>query len=423
MSGPGRTSQQPSPTPIVALVGHDSAGTGAVLLTLLEVAGMTGESADSGIGQRASVDRRRQTSPALPFASIAYDGIAVTLVDTSAPPGAADMRPAGLRAADAALFVVSAVDGIDAATIALWEWCAQVELPRAVLISKLDQPRVDFDESVAVCQRVFGDGILPLYFPVHADDGTPAALIGLLSQQLSDYSGSYDSGSDYSGSYDSGVFPPVVREPDPEHLRLIEQVRNDLVEAIAAEAEDTALVDRYLAGEAIDTYALAQELTAAVAHGALFPVLPFVAGTGLAVGAAELLELVTSAFPAAQEHLLPAVQHLDGRPYDLTVGDAAGPLVAAVLWTGQDASLGGLTLLRTYAGTIRAGAHVHVAAPGTTGPDGTVQSVGRVYHLLGSTPTPTDRCSAGLVCVVTGLIGSPAGATLSDPDLPLVITA
>ena len=45
-------------------------------------------------------------------------------------------------------------------------------MPRAVVVTKLDQERADFDETVAVCQRVFGDGVLPLYLPLAADDGT-----------------------------------------------------------------------------------------------------------------------------------------------------------------------------------------------------------------------------------------------------------
>ena len=62
----------------------------------------------------------------------------VNLLDT---PGYADFvgeLRAGLRAADAALFVVSAVDGMDAATAALWEECAAVGMPRAVAITRLD---------------------------------------------------------------------------------------------------------------------------------------------------------------------------------------------------------------------------------------------------------------------------------------------
>ena len=122
----------------------------------------------------------------LSLAPVDFAGTKVNLIDT---PGYADFvgdLRAGLRAADAALFVLSAVDGVDAATMLLWEECATVGMPRAVVVTKLDKDRADFDETVAVCQRVFGDGVLPLYLPMHADDGTPGGLIGLLTQQVYD---------------------------------------------------------------------------------------------------------------------------------------------------------------------------------------------------------------------------------------------
>ena len=106
----------------------------------------------------------------LALAPLEHAGIKVNLLDT---PGYADFvgdLRAGLRAADAALFVVSAVDGLDGATRMLWEECAAVSMPRAVVITKLDKDRADFDEAVAMCQRVFGEGVLPLYLPMAAED-------------------------------------------------------------------------------------------------------------------------------------------------------------------------------------------------------------------------------------------------------------
>src|SRR5206468_12083659 len=176
-------------------------------------------------------------SVALANAPILYEDIKINLLDT---PGYADFvgeLRAGLRAADAALFVVSAVDGMDAATAALWEECAVVGMPRAVAVARLDHQRADFDETVALCQRTFGDNVLPLYLPLHGDDGASVVgLIGLISQRVFDYSDGY---------------PPATRDPDPEHDSAIADSRNELLEGIIAESEDETLIDRYLSGETI----------------------------------------------------------------------------------------------------------------------------------------------------------------------------
>ena len=92
-------------------------------------------------------------------------------MDTPGHPDFVGEVRAGLRAADAALFVVSAVDGVDGMTRMLWEECAAVGMPRAVVVTHLDQQRADFDEALAICQRVFGDGVQPLYLPLLDDDG------------------------------------------------------------------------------------------------------------------------------------------------------------------------------------------------------------------------------------------------------------
>ena len=162
----------------VAVVGHSGAGKTTLVEALLaghghDPAGRRGRRRHHRVSDS---DPAEVTPAALGLARrsprSSTTAIKVNLLDT---PGYADFvgeLRAGLRAADAALFVVSAVDGVDATTVALWEECAAVGMPRAVVVTQLDHQRADFEETVAVCQRVFGDNVLPLYLPLHADDGT-----------------------------------------------------------------------------------------------------------------------------------------------------------------------------------------------------------------------------------------------------------
>ena len=108
---------------------------------------------------------RQQRSVGVAVASLSHDGIKINLVDT---PGYADFvgeLRAGLRAADCALFVIAANEGVDEPTKSLWQECSQVGMPRAVVITKLDHARANYAEALAAAQNAFGDKVLPLYLP------------------------------------------------------------------------------------------------------------------------------------------------------------------------------------------------------------------------------------------------------------------
>src|ERR671936_611711 len=159
----------------VVLVGHSGAGKTTLVEALLAASGTISRAGTVTDGTTVSdhdpAAVRQQRSVSLACAPLLHRDVKINLLDT---PGYGDFvgeLRAGLRAADAALFVVSAVDGMDAATAALWEECAAVGMPRAVAVTRLDHQRADFDETVGQCQQVFGDNVLPLYLPLHGDDG------------------------------------------------------------------------------------------------------------------------------------------------------------------------------------------------------------------------------------------------------------
>src|SRR5918998_2896670 len=220
----------------VVLVGHSGSGKTTLVEALLAAtstiprAGTVADGTTVTDNDPAAV--RQQRSVALSCAPVVHDGVKINLLDT---PGYADFvgeLRAGLRAADAALFVVSAVDGVDAATTALWDECAAVGMPRAVAITRLDHPRADFDQTLADCQDAFGDNVMPIYQPMLGDDGhSVVGLLGLVTLRVLDYSQGY---------------PPRAGEAEPEHLNPIADDRNTLIEAIIAESEDESLMDRYL---------------------------------------------------------------------------------------------------------------------------------------------------------------------------------
>jgi elongation factor G len=395
----------------VVLVGHSGAGKTTLVEALLVATGALTRAGRVEDGNTVTdfddAEIRQHRSVSLALAPIEHDGIKVNLLDA---PGYADFvgdLRAGLRGADAALFVVSAVDGIDGATRMIWEECAAVGMPRAIVVSKIDRERADFEETLALCQRVFGDGVLPLYLPLHADEEHVGGVIGLLSQRIFDYSG---------GSR-------VERDPDPEHLPLIADARNTLIEGIIAESEDESLMDRYLGGEDIDTKVLVDDLETAVARGSFYPVLVTSATTGL--GMTELLEVLTSAFPSPLEHPLPVVTAPNGDARQPLTCDPSGPLAAEVIKTTTDPYVGRISLVRVFSGTLKPETTVHVSGHGLEDrghADHDVdERVGTLSSPLGKTQRPVTECVAGDIVAIAKLQRAETGDTLSDKDRPLLI--
>ncbi|GIH79196.1 elongation factor G-like protein [Planobispora longispora] len=394
----------------VVLVGHSGAGKTTLVETLLAATKTIQRSGRIEDGTTVSdfdeVEIRQQRSVNLTVAPIVHNDIKINLLDT---PGYADFvgdLRAGLRAADAALFVVSAAEGVDGLTRMLWEECAAVGMPRAVVITKIDHQRADFDEVLTTCQDVFGEGVAPLYLPV-VTNGKVNGLIGLLSRKFYNYA---------TGTRGEHA-------PGPDHEARIDEYRDTLIEGIIQESEDESLMDRYLAGEEIDTKVLIDDLEKAVARGGFYPVL----ASGGGVGAAEILEVITQGFPSPLEHPMPEITTIDGKPVSGVSCDPDGPLVAEVVKTTSDPYVGRISLVRVFSGTLRPDMTVHVSGHGLADrghEDHDVdERIGALSSPLGKLQRPAAKCVAGDVVAVAKLSRAETGDTLSDKDRPLLMTA
>jgi elongation factor G len=333
-----------------------------------------------------------------------WDGVVINLLDTPGYPDFTGELRAGLRAADAALFVVSAADDIDPITVSLWEECAALGTPRAVVITKLDVPRADYASTLAACQRVFGgaDGqaVLPLYLP----DGEHA-LIGLLTKNRYDYANGFPPSESPAGDAD------------------LEEPRAALIEAIINNSEDETLLDRYLSGEDIGLDVLIDDLETAVARGTFYPLLPVCAETGL--GLSELLEILSGCFPSPVEVDVPETQPLYGTDTKVSECDPAGPLLAEVVRTSVDPYLGRLSILRLFSGTLTPETVIHISGHGGAErghPDHDAdERVAQIFSPLGSQLRPIERSIAGDICAVGRLGVAETGDTISAKAAPLLM--
>jgi elongation factor G len=403
---------QPGKIRNVALIGHSGAGKTTLVEALLAATGTIQRTGRVEEGTTVcdfdEIEVRQQRSVNLTLAPISHGGIKVNLLDT---PGYADFTGdlrAGLRAADSALFAVPATEGVDGLTRMLWEECARVRMPRAVVITKIDHQRADFEAALAACRDAFGEAVAPLYLPVAEADGPGIrGLIGLLSQKLFDYSGSGRSEG------------PVATA----HREQMETLRGELIEGIIQESEDETLMDRYLSGEEIDPKVLIEDLEKAVARGSFYPVLAVSSPRG--IGMQELLEVMTQAFPSPEEHPLPSVTTLDGTPLTGLACDPAGPLLAEVVKTTSDPYVGRVSLVRVFSGTLRADAAVHVSGHGRAdqghADHDTDERIGALTCPLGKQQRNITEAVAGDICAVAKLGTAETGDTLSSKEEPLLM--
>ncbi len=379
----------------VVLVGPAGSGKTTLVETLLVSAGVLNRAGSVTDGTTVcdfdDAEQRQQRSIGLALAPLTHDGVKINLLDT---PGYADFvgeLRAGLRAADCALFVLAANEGVDEATKELWRECAEVGMPRAVVITKLDHARADYDGVVAAARAAFGDKVVPVYLR----EGD--SLVGLLTGDTA----SGDAGHD--------------------------EQRGALIEAVIEESEDETLMERYVGGEDVDRDLLVKDLERAVARASFHPVVPVDSGTGS--GARELLDLVVSGFPSPLEHVCPEVFTPDGKRGPDIGCEPDGPLVAEVVKTTSDQYVGRVSLVRVFSGTVRPDATVHVSGHFTSfygeheghEDHDEDERIGALSVPLGKDQRPVDLVVAGDICAIGRLSRAETGDTLSDKDLPLVL--
>ena len=380
----------------VVLIGPGGSGKTTLVETLLASSGAITRAGEVREGSTVcdfeESEHAHARSLSLAVAPLVHEGVKVNLIDT---PGYVDFvgeLRAGLRAADCALFVVAANEGVDDATRSLWRECADVAMPRAVIITKLDQARADYDGVLAQAQAAFGDKVLPLYVPVR-DGSEVVSLTGLLAPG------------------------------DDAHADL----RGQLIEGVIEESEDESLMDRYVGGEEIDEKVLLADLERAVARATFFPVVPVCSVSG--VGCAELLGLATRAFPSPSEHPSPPVFTPAGKPAAPISCDPDGPLVAEVIKTTSDPYVGRISLVRVFSGTLRPDRPVHVSGHfssffGTaTGHEDHDEDerLGALAYPFGRHQSPAGRVVAGDLAAVSRLTRAETGDTLSGVDDPRVL--
>ncbi len=317
-----------------------------------------------GSGKTALIAAMARATGALPQPDSATTGISITRLthsgiglDVIDTPGERELVGgvrAGLRAGDGVVFVVSAVDGLDDATAVLWRECAADGRERVLAITDVDDDRADFDQTLAVCQRVLGEAgeesteapILAALVPLAGDDDEVAGLLDVVTLRVIDLSGA----------------EAVERPADPEHVAAVANAREDLVHALVAVTDDEVLLDQVLGGSVADPDRLVDALHVAVALDAVNLAFPLASTSG--TGVRQLLDLLTASLPLAPHRDSPVAQTLGGEPLGPWHGGPDDPLVAEVVSSRvMSGDAWGEHVVRVWAGSLSRVGTVQVVRP------------------------------------------------------------
>ena len=366
----------------VALVGHGGSGKTSLAEALLLVAGVIprlGKVEDgSTVCDFDPEEQRRRISVSLALAPFELDGVKVNLLDA---PGYADFVgdvSAAMQAADLALFVVSAVEGVEVQTEVAWKLAEQQGIPRAFFVNKLDRERASFDRTLDQLKELFGAGIAPLQLPI-GEEASLAGVMELLNDTAVTYAGDNPEGS-------VGPIPPEMA--NEEHA-----VHDALVEGIVIGDDD--LMERYLNDEQIDIGELAGALAAGVASGTVFPVL--CGSATKLIGIDRLAKFLVEEAPAPQA--------------------SEGPAAAIVFKTIVDPYVGRVNVFKVLQGTVK---HDDVLANSRTRGD---ERVHQLFAMRGKDQDTITEVAAGDIGAVAKLADTSTGDVLATKGTTFEVDA
>ena len=378
----------------VALVGHSGAGKTTLAEALLFRAGAITRAGRVEDGTTVCdfepEEQKRHLSLSLALAPFEWEGHKINLIDT---PGYADFIGdvhAALRVADLAVFVVSAVDGVEVQTEAIWRIAAELNLPRMIFINKLDRERANFQRTLDELRSKFGAGIAPLELPIGEETGFRG-----VADLLTDKGFLYEGGAHTEGEI-------------PDELAALEhEVHDNLVEGIVV--ADDEMLERFLEGDVPSPAELEHTLAVGVAAASVFPVVCGSAATHVAID--RLADFICEIGPSPADR--PGIEVTAGTTTQDIAPDADGQPLAFVFKTIADPYVGQLSLFKVLSGTVKP--DDHLVNPRT----GSDERLHALFALRGKDQDPVTSVPAGDLAAVSKLSATATGDTLAPKGTPV----
>ncbi len=314
----------------VALISHVGAGkTSLVDAALYDSGAVTRQGKvdeGSSISDYDPDELKRRMTLNAKVLPVEWKNTKINFIDT---PGYADFVgevKAALRVADAALVVVTAEKGVEVGTELTWQYADERNLPRMVLVNKLDRENTSFDTALDSLRKQFGLKVVPLQLPIGEQSGF-RGVVDLVSQKAYTFEGGNK----------------VQEIPVPADLKdRISTYREQLIES-AVESDD-AVMEKFLEGEELSDEEILSVIKQGTRTGQLIPVL---CGAGSKnIGVQALLDAIVDYLPSGAEAL----------PED---AKAFGDNLSLFVFKTAAAQVGTISTFRVYSGTLKPDTHVY----------------------------------------------------------------
>ncbi len=380
----------------IALASHSSSGKTMLVEAFLHFTGATTRMGKIEDGTTASdfeeEEHRRGISLSTSLIPVEYKNLKINFLDT---PGYTDFVGeviSALRVADGAMILVDSVAGAEVGTEIAMTYCDRYQLPRFVVINKMNRDNANFKKAVESVQGITATKVITVQLPM-GEKADFKGVIDLLSQKA------------YAG--DGKTAQPIPAQYAAE----VEEARTAMIEA-AAEGEDELLM-KYLDGESLTDEEIMRGLRKIVQTGCGIPV--FVAAGGAQIGLGPLLDAIVNLMPSPVE--VPAAKAAGKSGEETLKCTDNGPFAAYVWKTTADPFVGKITYLRVYSGSIHADSRIWNQSKSIE------ERLGGLFLLRGKEQIGVKVAHAGDLVAVAKLSVTATTDTFCDKTHPLTMSA
>jgi elongation factor G len=302
-----------------------------------------------------------------------------------------------MTAADAAVVVVSAPDGVEVQTERVWERANELGLPRVVFINKMDRERANPDKTVGEVQSMLSNDAIPVQIPI----GREASFEGVVDVLTSK---AYTFKNDGSGDMTATDVPEDLKEA-------LASAKEALMEKIAESNDE--LLEKYLDAGELSPEEVSSGFSNAIRTGSLFPV--FYGSASHNIGIQLLMDFAAESLPAPCD--MPAYKGMvpGGEEQERARSDDE-PFWAFVFKT-VDAQGGSLSLFRILSGTLSGDSVIYNVDADTE------ERIGSLLIVNGKKQEAIGSATSGDIVGVLKLKKTATGHTLADKKSPLLFKA